>query len=99
LACRGFGAFPRSRFLGIDTDDASVARARKAAAEAGLAGRVSFEVTDAAGLQRVTRAKRWPTAVAAPTSAGPLLRRDRDNGVVTKTNERYAMSENWSRAG
>jgi SAM-dependent methyltransferase len=43
-------AFPRSRFLGIDTDDASVARARKAAAEAGLAGRVSFEVTDAAGL-------------------------------------------------
>ena len=43
-------AFPHSRFLGIDTDDASVARARKAAAEAGLAGRVSFEVADAAGL-------------------------------------------------
>jgi SAM-dependent methyltransferase len=43
-------AFPRSRFLGIDADDASVARARRAAAEAGLGGRVTFEVADAAGL-------------------------------------------------
>jgi SAM-dependent methyltransferase len=43
-------AFTRSRFLGIDADDASVARARKAAAEAGVAGRVRFEVADAAGL-------------------------------------------------
>jgi SAM-dependent methyltransferase len=43
-------AFPRARFLGIDADDASVARARQAAAEAGLAGRVAFEVADAAGL-------------------------------------------------
>jgi SAM-dependent methyltransferase len=42
--------FTRSRFLGIDADDASVARARKAAAEAGVAGRVSFEVAEAAGL-------------------------------------------------
>ena len=39
--------FTRSRFLGIDADDASVARARKAAAEAGVAGRVTFEVADA----------------------------------------------------
>jgi SAM-dependent methyltransferase len=43
-------AFPRARFLGIDADDASVACARKAAAEAGMAGRVSFEVADAASL-------------------------------------------------
>ncbi|TVZ04580.1 class I SAM-dependent methyltransferase [Trebonia kvetii] len=43
-------AFPRSRFLGIDADDASVARARKAAAAAGLGTRVTFEVADAAGL-------------------------------------------------
>jgi len=43
-------AFPRSRFLGVDADDASVARARQAAAEAGLGSRVTFEVTDAAGL-------------------------------------------------
>jgi len=42
--------FSRSRFLGVDADDASVARARKAAAEAGVAGRVTFEVADAAGL-------------------------------------------------
>jgi SAM-dependent methyltransferase len=42
--------FARSRFLGIDVDDASVARARMAAAEAGLASRVTFEVSDAAGL-------------------------------------------------
>ena len=43
-------AFTRSRFLGIDADDASVARARQAAAEAGLGTRVTFEVADAAGL-------------------------------------------------
>jgi SAM-dependent methyltransferase len=43
-------AFPRSCFLGIDVDDGSVAWARKAAAEAGLGGRVAFEVADAAGL-------------------------------------------------
>jgi SAM-dependent methyltransferase len=43
-------AFPRSRFLGIDADDASVAQARKAGTDAGLASRVSFEVADAAGL-------------------------------------------------
>lgn len=43
-------AFPRSRFLGIDADDASVARARKAAAEAGLGSQVAFEVADAAAL-------------------------------------------------
>jgi SAM-dependent methyltransferase len=43
-------AFPRSRFLGIDVDDSSVAQARKAAAEAGLASRVSFEVADSASL-------------------------------------------------
>jgi SAM-dependent methyltransferase len=42
--------FTRSRFLGIDADDASVARARKAAAGAGVAGRVTFEVADAARL-------------------------------------------------
>jgi SAM-dependent methyltransferase len=43
-------AFPRARFVGIDVDDASVAQARKAAAGAGLAGRVSFEVADSASL-------------------------------------------------
>lgn len=43
-------AFPRSRVLGIDADDASIARARKAAAEAGLGSQVTFEVADAAGL-------------------------------------------------
>ena len=42
--------FTTARFLGIDADDASVARARKAAADAGVAGRVTFEVADAAGL-------------------------------------------------
>jgi SAM-dependent methyltransferase len=43
-------AFSRSRFVGIDADDASIAQARKAAAEAGLGTRVTFEVADAAGL-------------------------------------------------
>src|SRR5262249_7975407 len=43
-------AFPRSRFLGIDVDDASVAPARQAAAAGPPGGRVTFEVADAAGL-------------------------------------------------
>jgi SAM-dependent methyltransferase len=43
-------AFPSSRLLGIDADDASVARARKAAARVGLADRVGFEVADVADL-------------------------------------------------
>jgi SAM-dependent methyltransferase len=43
-------AFPHSRVLGLDPDDASVAVARKAAAEAGAGSRVTFEVGDAAGL-------------------------------------------------
>ena len=43
-------AFPNSRVLGIDADDASIAWARKAAAEAGLGPRVAFEVADATGL-------------------------------------------------
>ena len=43
-------AFPHSRVLGIDADDASIAWARKAAAEAGLGSQVAFEVADAAGL-------------------------------------------------
>jgi len=40
-------AFPASRFAGFDVDDASVARARKAAWAAGVADRVSFEVAAA----------------------------------------------------
>jgi SAM-dependent methyltransferase len=44
-------AFPASRFTGFDIDDASVARARRAALAAGTAGRVSFEVAAAAGLR------------------------------------------------
>src|SRR5690349_4486811 len=43
-------AFPRSRVLGIDADDASIAWARKVAAEAGLGSQVTFEVSDATGL-------------------------------------------------
>lgn len=41
-------AYPASRFVGIDYHDGSVAQARKAAAEAGVADRVTFEVADAA---------------------------------------------------
>jgi SAM-dependent methyltransferase len=43
-------AFPASRFTGFDIDDASVARARRAALAAGVAERVSFEVTAAADI-------------------------------------------------
>jgi SAM-dependent methyltransferase len=43
-------AFPSSRFTGIDVDDASVARARRAALAAGVADRVSVEVAAAADL-------------------------------------------------
>jgi len=41
--------FPQSTFAGFDVFPAQVERARAAAAEAGVAGRVSFEVADAAG--------------------------------------------------
>lgn len=41
-------AYPRSRFFGFDYHDGSVAQARKSAAAAGVADRVTFEVADAA---------------------------------------------------
>lgn len=40
-------AYPGSRFTGYDYHDASVVRARKAAAAAGVSDRVTFEVADA----------------------------------------------------
>jgi SAM-dependent methyltransferase len=40
-------AFPNSEFFGFDYHDASIERARKAAGEAGVADRVSFEVAAA----------------------------------------------------
>jgi SAM-dependent methyltransferase len=40
-------AFPNSTFVGFDNHDASIVIARKAAAEAGVADRVSFEVAPA----------------------------------------------------
>jgi SAM-dependent methyltransferase len=40
-------AYPRSEFVGFDYHEASIEHARKAAAEAGLDGRVSFEVAPA----------------------------------------------------
>jgi SAM-dependent methyltransferase len=40
-------AFPESEFVGFDYHEASVERARESAAEAGLGGRVSFEVATA----------------------------------------------------
>ncbi|MGH2730565.1 MAG: class I SAM-dependent methyltransferase [Actinomycetota bacterium] len=39
-------AYPKVTVDGFDSDDTSVARARKSAAEAGLEGRVNFEVRD-----------------------------------------------------
>jgi SAM-dependent methyltransferase len=43
-------AYPRATVLGVDLDEASVADARRAAADAGVADRVSFAVGDAARL-------------------------------------------------
>jgi SAM-dependent methyltransferase len=43
-------AYPRAVVLGVDLDEASVAQARAAAADAGVADRVSFVVGDAARL-------------------------------------------------
>jgi hypothetical protein len=40
-------AYPRSTFAGVDTHDVAIARARKAAAQAGLSDRVAFEVASA----------------------------------------------------
>jgi SAM-dependent methyltransferase len=41
-------AYPRSSFWGFDTYDVAIARARKAAAQAGLSDRLTFEVASAA---------------------------------------------------
>jgi hypothetical protein len=41
-------AFPRSTFVGFDYHEGSIERARQAAADAGVADRVSFEVAPAA---------------------------------------------------
>jgi 2-polyprenyl-3-methyl-5-hydroxy-6-metoxy-1,4-benzoquinol methylase len=43
-------AFPSLRVDGIDADEASIAEAQRLAAEAGVADRVRFQVTDAAEL-------------------------------------------------
>jgi 2-polyprenyl-3-methyl-5-hydroxy-6-metoxy-1,4-benzoquinol methylase len=43
-------AHPEARVEGYDVDEASIADARRNAAEAGLAGRITFEVLDAADL-------------------------------------------------
>jgi SAM-dependent methyltransferase len=43
-------AYPRSRFFGFDSHPPSIEWARRAAAEAGLADRIVFEVADAAAL-------------------------------------------------
>jgi SAM-dependent methyltransferase len=40
-------AYPQAQLIGIDSHPASIERARQAAAEAGLSGRVHFEVADA----------------------------------------------------
>jgi SAM-dependent methyltransferase len=40
-------AFPNSEFVGFDYHDASISRAREAAREAGLDGRIDFEVASA----------------------------------------------------
>ena len=45
-------AYPLATVMGVDLDEASVAQARAAAAEAGVADRVSFEVGDAALLDQ-----------------------------------------------
>ena len=42
-------AYPTSRCYGFDNHDASIQRARQAAAEAGLGDRVRFEIADASG--------------------------------------------------
>jgi SAM-dependent methyltransferase len=42
-------AYPRSRFVGYDSHEASILRARQAADEAGVGDRVSFEVASADG--------------------------------------------------
>jgi SAM-dependent methyltransferase len=44
-------AFPRSRFLGLDYHDASIATARQRAAEQGVTGNIAFEVRAASELE------------------------------------------------
>ena len=52
-------AFPEVQVFAVDTDEASIAAARRNAAEAGLADRVRFEVGDAAGAVAAEHAGRY----------------------------------------
>ena len=83
--------FPASSFTGFDHSDAVIAAARKAADDAGLADRVSFEVADAASfpagpgqgydlvlLHRFPARPRRPGGRRRARPRGPGARRDRD---------------------
>jgi SAM-dependent methyltransferase len=89
-------AYPRATVLGVDLDEASVAGARAAAAEAGVADRVSFAVGDAAHLSpeapfdlvTVFEALHdMGDPVGAPRAARELLA---DGGSVLVADERVA---------
>ena len=89
-------AYPRATVLGVDLDAASVAAARAAAAEAGVADRVSFEVGDAAHLPRRRRSTWSPCSRRSTTWATPSGRCGAargllaDGGSVLVADERVA---------
>jgi predicted transcriptional regulator len=64
-------AFPALRVDGIDSDEASIAEARRLADEAGVADRVRFRVADAAELGRPARAATTPPSSSRPSTTWP----------------------------
>jgi ubiquinone/menaquinone biosynthesis C-methylase UbiE len=65
--------YPNSRFTGSDYHDQSIEIARKRAADAGVADRISFEVASAAGFSR--RRLRPGRRVRLPARHGRSARR------------------------
>lgn len=95
LIARGF---PGVVVHGYDLDDASVAAARRHAEEAGVAGRVQFEVADALTLRTADRydlvfCVEVLHDVADPVGVLAAMRRARsDDGAVLVVDERVAES-------
>jgi hypothetical protein len=91
-------AYPRARVLGVDLDQASVTEARTAAAEAGMADRVSFLVGDAAQVAQVTaeaRSSSSPSSRRCTTWVTPRGRCGRPAGCWPTTATSWSPTNAW----
>ena len=67
-------AYPMSQFVGYDYHEASIAAAREAAREAGVADRVRFEVATAKAVPPLATSTWFAASIACTTWAIPSAR-------------------------